>query len=337
MKEQSEIQQQTEQKHPEKKHFLTLHFSHKGQEKTLHFRIRHAVAFCAAAAVLAGGAVYYAGACHAAKTELHTSQENLEEAERAKRKLEQKTEILETENSQYTENIETIQEKANELEEKVTELENVKNDLYDQVNEIDTSDASAAQVCSDMTSALEGKGSEEKTQTFTTMVSTPYGKVSSLSDYLDKMDSQFDETTVAFNSVATDVTETLAQITSVPSGMPVQGYVSSEFNPSGNGGRVHKGIDVATRHRILPITATASGTVTSAGYSSSYGYVVEIDHGNGFTTLYAHNSELLVKAGDQVMKGDTIAMAGSTGMSTGIHCHYEIRLNGVYQNPRDYF
>ena len=127
----------------------------------------------------------------------------------------------------------------------------------------------------------------------------------------------------------------------IPSGWPVESrLVSTEFNPTGNpsigDGRKHEGMDISTKSQIIPIYATADGVVVTANFDSGYGNQVIIDHGNGFTTLYAHCNELTVSAGDTVNKGDMIATTGNTGWSTGIHLHYEIMLNGVYQNPRDY-
>lgn len=100
-----------------------------------------------------------------------------------------------------------------------------------------------------------------------------------------------------------------------------------------------------TNHRGIDIGATAgsnvlaadSGTVVTAGYNGSYGYYVTINHGDGYVTLYAHNSRLLVSKGATVSKGQVIAKVGSTGNSTGPHIHFEIMLNGVCQNPMNYF
>lgn len=330
---QSEIENQPQESH---KHFLTLHISHKGQQKTLHFRIRHAVAVCAAAVVLVGGSVCAVGAYQKTKTDLHTSKEQLLETERERRKLEQRAELLENENNEYTENIDAIQNKTTELEQKMNEIESVKEDLYDQITNLEDSDSSSLDLTA-MTSAL---APTKETPTFTTLISTSYNKASALSTHLDKMSLLMDETSISFSAVADTVTY-LAAMSNAPSGWPVDSRtVSTEFNPSADpsisDGRKHYGMDISTQSRIIPIYATASGTVVTAQYHSQFGNYVVIDHGNGFTTLYAHCTDLNVAVGDKVKKGDTIATTGSTGMSTGVHCHYEIQLNGVYQNPRDY-
>ncbi len=99
--------------------------------------------------------------------------------------------------------------------------------------------------------------------------------------------------------------------------------------------KFHSGIDIGASYGTN-ILAANSGTVIKAGYNSSYGYMVMIDHGGGIVTLYAHSSKLLVSTGDVVKKGQTIALIGSTGMSTGPHLHFEVRVNGVFKNPLDY-
>ena len=84
------------------------------------------------------------------------------------------------------------------------------------------------------------------------------------------------------------------------------------------------------------IVAVNSGTVIHANWLGGYGKVVIIDHGGGIVTLYAHNSKILVQDGDKVIKGDEVALAGSTGMSTGPHLHFEVRENGAYVEPMNY-
>ena len=102
------------------------------------------------------------------------------------------------------------------------------------------------------------------------------------------------------------------------------------------GGRnYHTGVDIGAAGGTN-ILAANSGTVIKAGWNNSYGYMVMIDHGGGIVTLYAHSSKLLVKTGDVVARGQTIALIGSTGQSTGNHLHFEVRVNGQYQNPLNY-
>ena len=118
---------------------------------------------------------------------------------------------------------------------------------------------------------------------------------------------------------------------------PVYGRISSYF-----GGRnifgsysYHSGLDIATSHGNT-IKASDGGTVTFSGWKGTYGNLVIITHDNGTKTYYAHNSSLLVKAGDKVYQGQAIARAGSTGRSTGTHCHFEIRINGSAVNPLNF-
>ena len=94
----------------------------------------------------------------------------------------------------------------------------------------------------------------------------------------------------------------------------------------------HQGIDIGIPSGT-DVMASESGTVVTSGWSNSYGWHVIINHGNNITTLYAHNNQLLVKVGDSVEQGTVIAKSGSTGKSTGPHLHFEIKINGVTQNP----
>jgi murein DD-endopeptidase MepM/ murein hydrolase activator NlpD len=127
-----------------------------------------------------------------------------------------------------------------------------------------------------------------------------------------------------------------------PTGWPVQSRnVVSEFgyrtNPfTGRGLERHDGLDVSVPIGTR-IYSTAYGVVTQAGWNSGgYGYVVVIDHGYDYSTLYAHNSVVLVEVGDEVTRGQLIALSGNTGRSAAPHCHYEVRLDGLPQNPRGY-
>lgn len=100
--------------------------------------------------------------------------------------------------------------------------------------------------------------------------------------------------------------------------------------------KFHEGMDFACDIGTN-VYATGDGTVTEAAWNSGYGNMVEIDHGYGYATRYAHLSELLVKPGQKLKRGDLIARSGNTGKSTGPHVHYEVRLRGEPQNPVNYY
>lgn len=122
---------------------------------------------------------------------------------------------------------------------------------------------------------------------------------------------------------------------------PCPGYtrISSDFgyriHPILGYRKLHTGIDIAAPYGASVIAAN-TGKVIASYYNSSYGNMIIVDHGGGIATLYAHLSSRLVSVGASVQRGQTIAKVGSTGMSTGAHLHFEVRLNGVYQNPRSY-
>ena len=124
-----------------------------------------------------------------------------------------------------------------------------------------------------------------------------------------------------------------------PVGENWRNIVTSEFgyrkDPFTGKTKGHGGMDLAVPTGTS-VRAALPGTVSVSRYSASYGYYVMIDHGGSLATLYAHNSRLLVEAGQSVEVGDVVALSGSTGRSTGPHLHFEVRLNGVRTNPRSY-
>jgi murein DD-endopeptidase MepM/ murein hydrolase activator NlpD len=128
-------------------------------------------------------------------------------------------------------------------------------------------------------------------------------------------------------------------INAIPTFIPADGKISSPFgmrnHPIKKVNKVHEGVDISSS-KDDPILAAASGIVEYSGYNSGYGYHVIIDHKNGFRTLYAHSSKLLVKEGELVKKGQKIALVGSTGLSTGPHLHFEIRIANTPVDPTRY-
>lgn len=130
------------------------------------------------------------------------------------------------------------------------------------------------------------------------------------------------------------------RLSSIPSGLPVNGYISDGFgirhNPfSGEGRETHEGLDIAVDFGT-PVSSTADGLVIHAGPYSGYGNLVILYHSNGITTRYGHLSRITVEAGQRVRRGDQIGHAGSTGRSTGPHVHYEVRENDQPVDPSRY-
>lgn len=126
----------------------------------------------------------------------------------------------------------------------------------------------------------------------------------------------------------------------VPSRAPISdSYVTSGFggraDPFGGGTQFHKGIDFEADVGD-PVLAVADGVVSFAGARAGYGNVIEVDHGNGYVTRYAHNSRLTRRVGDLVRAGQEVAKAGSTGRSTGAHVHFEVWENGRVVDPRKF-
>ncbi len=195
-------------------------------------------------------------------------------------------------------------------------------------------------------------------------------KEAELGEQQDELQGKLDETTKLMNEYAADqkaleqiyaaeekaADEIAAQIDSlladsdvipsaegfiwpVSSSRKISSPIGSRVAPGGFGSTNHKGVDICNVGYTSSIYAVKSGKVlltNPSGYGGGYGNYVVIDHGGGLTTLYAHMSSVKVSEGQMVSQGTVIGITGSTGASTGPHLHYEVRINGVYQNPLNY-
>ena len=136
-------------------------------------------------------------------------------------------------------------------------------------------------------------------------------------------------------SKSANLSTTVVPLNGITLKRPVSGTISSRFGA--RWGTTHKGLDIGAP-KGTPIYAAASGTVTTSsyGWNGGYGNYVVINHGSGVVTAYGHCSSLVAKYGQKVNAGDLIAYVGNTGQSTGNHLHFEVRVNGVAQNPQNY-
>ncbi len=176
--------------------------------------------------------------------------------------------------------------------------------------------------------------------------STPPVARSSSSESPRVLSSRLDKLSVA----ATRQEQSLQELTdyfqdqksllaSVPTVWPARGWVTSDFgqrlDPYTADRMMHAGLDIAAEPG-KPIYAPADGTVVFAGPEGNYGNVIALDHGFGIKTRYGHLAEILVKPGDRVRRGEQVGSVGNSGRATGPHLHYEVRVNGIPQNPRKF-
>ena len=184
---------------------------------------------------------------------------------------------------------------------------------------------------------LEGK--QKQVQLYNSAMDDYAAQIAQLQDEIDERDAKI-------RQLEREAAERAAQALAAGKDVPIYytggnfqwpvstgGYVSSPYGP--RWGTVHQGIDIPCPIGT-PILAGESGTVIASYYSASAGEYIVIDHGNGVCTEYMHNSTRLVEAGDTVSRGQVIAYSGNTGFSTGPHCHFGLRMNGVRIDPAPY-
>jgi murein DD-endopeptidase MepM/ murein hydrolase activator NlpD len=166
-----------------------------------------------------------------------------------------------------------------------------------------------------------------------TATPVPSGDIDALLQRASALASRFEEASAALHRDVDRAART-------PSIMPTTGWLSSQFSlsrfhPILHINRPHEGIDIAAPYG-MPVVAPAAGTVLRITRQNGYGLVLEIDHGNGIMTKYAHLSRTLVRPGQRVIRGDPIAAVGNSGLATGPHLHYEVHVNGRVVNPLTY-
>jgi len=147
--------------------------------------------------------------------------------------------------------------------------------------------------------------------------------------------------TTSYEAIGSAYDQNKVRFAHLPAIKPMEGF----YNPHGFGMRMHPILGYVRKHEGIdinneigtPVYASAEGTIEFTGHQGGYGLTLEIDHGFSVKTLYGHLSKIIVQEGQRVKRGELIARSGNSGLSDGPHLHYEVRVNGVAQNPIDYF
>ena len=158
-------------------------------------------------------------------------------------------------------------------------------------------------------------------------------------EQVDQLRMASDNQNRGFESLFRFLKDQQKLLAATPAIRPCQGWTTSRFgyrkSPFTGRREFHKGYDIANREGT-PVASTADGVISFSGPKGLLGNMVIIDHGHGLVTRYGHLSQILVKRGQTVKRGDTLALMGNTGRSTGPHLHYEVHLNGIPVNPEKY-
>ena len=250
------------------------------------------------------------------------------------------------------EQLNLIELQAEEMWSKIEDLENIQESLYEKLTDVpleiydttDTTDESASITPYAVSTSKSGYDTESvsysakalsiSSNDFTSLYEKLLSKFSALENTIEQNYSTLNQ--------LSDMTEAyLPYIDAIPGGYPLKDtHITCEYGyrvdpVTGKKNTFHYGIDLSAAYR-QDIYSTAPGKVIFAGKSTGYGNYIIIDHGYGYTTLYAHLSKLYVKKGDVVERGTCIGGAGSTGKSTAVHLHYEVRIYGTHVDPINY-
>jgi len=236
--------------------------------------------------------------------------------------------------STQQEQIDTLQEKISFFERKLAELKQVDEKIR----------AMASEVTGKARRSSKQQAAEAREQLLGVGGPIPAGeagadKLTHLNRHMDRLleDAAARERSLAELQEFLRAQRSIAAVT--PSVWPVTGWVTSEFgprsNPFGSRREFHTGIDIATKLGA-PIQAPADGIVANVEKRPDLGLLVQIEHGRGISTLYAHLFRSAVSKGQVVKRGEVVGYVGNSGRSTGAHLHYAVNLNGVYVNPRKY-
>jgi murein DD-endopeptidase MepM/ murein hydrolase activator NlpD len=238
--------------------------------------------------------------------------------------------VLKEENSQLRAQILIVQEKVAHISATLDRVERFDAKLRTAVTQLQDPERNLA---------IGPVGSPETEAAIPGPAAAAEGNLSALPGKLSSLETEASRQEQSLHELQEYFDDQRSLLASTPSIWPTRGWVTSDFgtriDPYTAERRMHQGLDIATPHG-QPVYSPSDGTVVFAGVESGYGNVLVLDHGYGVKTRYGHLSEILVHLGDRIRRGDKVAAVGNTGRSTGPHLHYEVRVNGIPENPRKF-
>ena len=253
-----------------------------------------------------------------------------------------RSQMIKSVSEQDSRTLDDLMKKMAEIEKAKAELENKRNQLKEDKKLLETSKLSLEENMDSMQASKRELNSE---------VSKANDLMQKLQDDTSEYQERIETNEAQLREVQRDIDAAYARASrgtgsisgstgtgahSGTLGYPTYSRSVSAGYPNYSSGRYHGGIDFRCPSGTKVCAAAAGTVIVAKNLNYSYGHYLIIDHGNGLSTLYAHNTTLLVGVGDHVSKGQQIAFSGSTGNSTGPHCHFEVRVNGTRVNPRNY-
>ncbi len=285
--------------------------------RTRHFRVRHS--YLAAAAAIAG--VLLLAAAGMSVHYFYVASQVVENR------------VLREENAQLRTQVKLIHEKVAHVTSTLDRVERFDQKLRS-LTQLNDPERNLAIGPVEAAGSQEGEEApEEAAATHTTVPDD----ASFLPSKLDSLSAEADRQEKNIQALTRYFQEQKDLLASSPAIWPARGWVTSDFgirlDPYTAERVMHRGLDIANAPGT-PVVATADGEVIFDGTEGGYGNVLVLDHGNGVRTRYGHLSRIFVKLGDHVKRGQKVAAIGNTGRSTGPHLHYEVRINGIPENPR---
>jgi murein DD-endopeptidase MepM/ murein hydrolase activator NlpD len=239
-----------------------------------------------------------------------------------------------TDNQELQQQYEVLEERTKKIQQQVTELEKRDNEVYRTIFEADP-----------IPDSIRAKEMAQQKETQLVMKMANFQLENSIVETINNLSNRINAQERSYNEIAEFIKNKEELLASTPAIQPVSNSdlkrIASGFgyriDPVYKTVKYHNGLDFSAPQGT-PIYATANGTIrTAANLGSGYGNHVVINHGYGYETLYGHMFRIKVKAGQRVKRGEIIGWVGSTGKSTGPHCHYEVHKNGRHLDPVYFF